>query len=77
MESKENFKFFNKNKDKFLQDGRVGKFALLKDKKVIQWFDTFNDAIETGKRQFGEGEFSVQELKKIDNIANLGFFSYV
>ncbi len=53
-----------------------GKFALLKDQKIIKIFDTLPDAYETGKLLYNDGLFSVQEIK-YDTSTHLGFFSNI
>lgn len=52
----------------------AGKFALLKDRKVVGIFDTMLDALSAGKLAFSDGLFSVQEIK-FDKNVNLGLFS--
>ena len=49
---------------KFLPDllkSHAGKFALLRQGEVIQYFDTARDAMVFGNTQFPDGIFSVQE----------------
>jgi|694.fasta_scaffold41490_7 hypothetical protein len=53
-----------------------GKFALLRDEKIIKIFDTLPDAYETGKLLYNDGLFSVQEIKH-NTATNLGFFASI
>lgn len=50
-----------------------GKFALMKDGEIVDFFDTAMDAYTVGKRDFGIDGFSVQEI--IDRVIDLGYFS--
>lgn len=51
------------------------RFALLRHGELIICFDTFRDAVETGRRMFGDGLFSVQEVTS--EPIDLGFFSHI
>ena len=51
-----------------------GEFALMKDSEIIEFFDTARDAYVAGKRLYGEGNFSVQEVVEVP--VDLGFFSH-
>jgi len=51
-----------------------GKFALLKDGKIADSFDTAMDAYTVGKKDFGGGGFSIQEI--VDRVLDLGYFSH-
>jgi hypothetical protein len=52
-----------------------GKFALMHDGEIVEFFDTAHDAYVAGKKLFeAPHPFSVQEI--IDPPANLGFFSH-
>ena len=53
----------------------AGKFALMQDGKIIEFFDTPRDAYVAGQKLFGEaGLFSVQEV--VEAPVDLGFFSH-
>ena len=52
----------------------AGKFAVLHDETVIDFFDSLSDAVKFGHARFGDANFSVQEVTS-QNI-NLGFYSY-
>jgi len=50
-----------------------GKFALMREGKVIEFFDTARDAYFAGLKLYPEQMFSVQEVVEIP--VELGFFS--
>jgi hypothetical protein len=68
-----NFEAFTKRLPELLQS-HPGKFAVLHDGEVIDFFDTLGDAVKFGHAQFGEANFSVQEITR--QGVNLGFHSY-
>jgi hypothetical protein len=51
-----------------------GKFALMHNKKIIEFFDTARDAYIAGQQLFPEHVFSVQEVT--ETPVDLGFFSH-
>lgn len=52
-----------------------GKFALMRDGEIIEFFDTARDAYITGQRLFASDQlFSVQEV--VETPVDLGFFSH-
>jgi hypothetical protein len=52
----------------------AGKYAVMRQGQVIEFFDTLADAVRYGHAKFGEVNFSVQEV--IDQNVNLGAHSY-
>jgi hypothetical protein len=52
----------------------AGKYALLYQQHIVSYFDSALDALKVGHSQYGEGEYSVQEIT--GEIENLGFYSY-
>lgn len=52
----------------------AGKFALMRDGEVVEFYDTARDAFVTGQKLYSDGLFSVQEV--IEAPVNLGFFSH-
>ena len=51
-----------------------GKFALMRDGKIVELFDTVRDAYLAGRALFeADGVFSVQEV--VSGPVDLGFFS--
>ncbi len=52
-----------------------GKFALMHDGNIMEYFDTVRDAYKTGNALFKKDtEFSIQEI--IETPIDLGFFSH-
>jgi hypothetical protein len=52
-----------------------GKFALMRDGQIIEFFDTVRDAYVAGQKLFQQDQlFSVQEV--IETPVDLGFFSH-
>lgn len=52
----------------------AGKQAVMHDGKVVEILDTFGDAVRFGHAQFGDYNFSVQEITS--ESVSLGFHSY-
>lgn len=73
IEIDRNYDFFQRNLAFFLKDNR-GKFALLKAKEVIDFFDKPGDAYRAGLARFGDLPFSIQEVD--DRPAELGLGSF-
>jgi len=57
-----------------LMNTHAGKFALMRDGKVVDFFDTARDAMVHGTRTFTDGLFSVQEVSQ--TAVDLGWFSH-
>ena len=51
-----------------------GKFALMRDSVITEFFDTARDAYVAGQKLYPDGLFSVQEV--VDSPADLGYFSH-
>ena len=52
-----------------------GKFALMRDGQIIEFFDTARDAYVAGQKVFQQDRlFSIQEV--IETPVDLGFFSH-
>ena len=69
----DNFEAFQK----LLPDliGRVrGKYALMRDEEVIEFFDSARDAVIYGQKQFPDGLISVQHVT--NRVVDLGYFSH-
>ena len=56
-----------------LLEEHAGKFALLRDGKVEECFDSARDAFVVGESKFKDGLFSVQEVTAV--AADLGWYS--
>jgi len=51
-----------------------GKYALLRDRVIIAFFDTIQDAQTSGRTMYQDGLFSVQKVT--DQVDDLGYFSH-
>lgn len=51
-----------------------GKFALMRDGEIIEYFDTARDAYTAGQKLYPDQLFSIQEVTRTP--VDLGFFSY-
>ena len=71
----ENFIAFEKMLPDLPEDA-TGKFALMRDGKIIEYFDTAGDALKYGGLKYkSDGLFSIQEVT--NHIVDLGYFSHV
>jgi hypothetical protein len=68
-----NFAFFQQELPKLLLK-HTGKFALIRDCKIVDFYDTALDANTAGTKQYPDGLFSIQRVTT--EIADLGFFSH-
>jgi len=71
---KANYLAFEKKVPELLASYR-GKFALMRNGEIIDFFDTARDAYIAGQKLYSQDNlFSVQEV--IETPVDLGFFSY-
>lgn len=69
-----NYKVFEGKLPNLLVSHR-GKFALMKNGEIIEFFDTARDAYIAGQKLFEKDKlFSIQEV--VEAPVDLGFFSY-
>ena len=73
-EVRANFEYFRSILPELMKN-HYKEFALLHDKGVIAFFESENDAIKTGKRDYGPGGFSVQQV--VDARIDLGYQSHL
>lgn len=73
LEIQKNFDFFQRNLARYLPSEQ-GRFALLRNSAVIEFFDSVFDAENAGETQFDDGLFSIQEV--VESPVDLGFFTY-
>jgi len=69
---KKNYKAFQAKLPTILESHR-GKFALMRDCEIVDFFDTARDAYIVGQKIYPDG-FSIQEI--IETPVDLGFFSH-
>jgi hypothetical protein len=77
MDSKEEVKKNYEAFEQMLPDllaNQKGKFALMHDGEVIEFFDTVRDAYITGQKLYSDNLFSVQEV--VETPVDLGYFSH-
>lgn len=60
---------YKKNKQMLLKESS-GKFVLIKGDKIINIFDTSNDAIKVGIDKFGNTPFLVKQILEIEPTQN-------
>ncbi|RLA07543.1 MAG: hypothetical protein DRQ51_05810 [Gammaproteobacteria bacterium] len=70
----DNFNFFKTQLSDFKKN-HLNQYALLHKKQVSGFYESENDAIQIGMKDYGEGCFSVQKVAST-NI-ELGYQSYV
>ncbi|MBI4953428.1 MAG: hypothetical protein HY908_15465 [Myxococcales bacterium] len=69
-----NYKAFEAQLPKLLEQ-YAGKFALMREGAIIDFFDTAHDAFVAGRRLYAsDGLFSIQEV--VGAPVDLGFFSH-
>src|SRR5579872_6961957 len=72
-EVKRNYEAFRQKLPDLLQTHR-GKFALMHAAEIAEFFDTAGDAYKVGTKNYGAGNFSIQEVT--DSAVDLGFFTH-
>ena len=70
---RENYEAFRRELPDLLQTHR-GQFALMRDGKVVSFFDTPRDAYLAGQKIYPDGRISIQEV--VETPVDLGFFSH-
>lgn len=57
-----------------IPQSKVGKFAVLRGGKIVEYFDTAGDAATFGNDKFKNKPFSVQQVE--ERVVDLGYFSH-
>jgi hypothetical protein len=73
QEVDQNLTFFLEKLPELLSLHR-GKYALIRNQEIIGFYDTVLDAQVTGRKFYGDGMFSVQQVS--DTPIDLGFYSH-
>ena len=47
-----------------LREDRSGQFALMRDRSIVEFFDSAADAVTFGRKSFSDRIFSVQEVRE-------------
>jgi hypothetical protein len=68
-----NFAFFQAELPKLLLKYR-GRYALLRDRAIVGYYDTILDAQTAGELQYKDGLYSVQKVS--DEVIDLGLYSH-
>ncbi len=69
-----NFQAFQSKLPQLLPE-HLGKFALLQNGEIVDFFDSFADAVKFGQQKFsGDQVFSVQEVTS--TTQTLGYYAY-
>ncbi len=68
-----NYDFFQRNIARFIEAHR-GQFALIRNRKVIDFFDDPGEAASLGSTRFPDQIFSIQEVT--DASIDLGLYAY-
>ena len=69
----QNYRAFEKKLPGLLP-AHKGKFALMRDREIIEFFDTAGDAFVAGLKLYEDRLFSVQEVVEIP--IDLGYYSH-
>jgi hypothetical protein len=72
-EVKRNYEAFMRQLPELLVTQR-GKFALMRDGNVVEFFDTSADAYRAGQKIYPDQRFSIQQV--VDSPVDLGYFSH-
>jgi hypothetical protein len=57
-----------------LRQDNDGRFALMRDQRIVGIFDTLRDAAVAGESMFGDGRFSIEQI--VAEPVDLGFYSH-
>ena len=68
-----NFEAFQELLPDLLEHER-GKFALMRDRKIVELFDTAGDALRAAALKYQDGRYSIQEIT--DRVIGLGYYSH-
>lgn len=68
-----NFEAFQALLPKLIEHER-GKFALMRDREIVELFDTAGDALRAAALKYEDGRYSIQEIT--DRVIGLGYYSY-
>lgn len=72
-EIKENFEAFLKLLPS-VEQRYNGKFAVLRQKEIVDYFDSMSDAAKYAEAKYEDGLYSIQQVSS--RIVDLGYFSH-
>ena len=61
-EVSKNYRYFKEMQAEWL-DGHMSDYALIHKQKLVEFFESEKDAVRTGVRDYGWGNFSVQSVR--------------
>lgn len=64
------YEIYKKNKEKLLVEN-IGKFVLIKDMRIVDIYVSYEDALKSGLKEFGNIPFLI---KKIEREEEVNFF---
>ena len=70
---KNNFEVFIEQLPELLKTHK-GKYAVMKDRKITNFFDSLEDAHKKAEMDYKDGIFSIQQVKEMPT--DLGYFSH-
>lgn len=73
-EVRANYEYFKQMQPEW-RDAHLLEFALIHRRQLVDFFESENDAVKVGVRQYGMGKFSVQSVR--DDPIDLGYQSHV
>ncbi len=68
-----NYEAFKKQLPNII-DSYAGKYAVMRHGKIVEYMDSFGDAVKYAKSNFSDGVFSIQEVSL--KVAELGILSH-
>jgi hypothetical protein len=64
------WRFFEANRERFVGQAE-GKYALIKGRKLIGFFESERDALDAGYQRFGHPPFMVKRVLRVELPVNL------
>jgi len=68
------WKAYKREVGRLLAEGHVGRHALVKGDVVISIWDTYRDAMQAGRQQFGLEKFMVHEIQPVERPLRTGYY---
>lgn len=67
----ENYDFYLSKKEELLQDtSKNGRYAVIHEKSIVRFFDSFETAYIWAKNEFTDSNFIVQHIIKEEDVTN-------
>lgn len=63
--------FFNRHRQKWIDEGHEGEWAVVRAEELVGLFPSLRDAYEAGKEACGSDEFLVKEIRGTDRIETI------